>query len=351
MGSGSTEGGRGNRRGLALIGALVLVLLLVVGVAAVVVVGNRNRDAPLAAVRAYVEAIARGDAAAAHAAVDPATYADGVDPALAGAALASAQARVVIERVSLEHDADLAEDIVEVRVDYALASSRHSAVLRAQRADTGLVDTWRVLDPLLVAMRVQTNEPAFDTATLGGVVVPVSGPRPQGFPERRFFVYPGVYELRGLESRYLRAAQKTVTVNRIGSGERPADTANLTDAVVSYQATPELTSTVATRLAEHITACFADAPKAPPGCPPDVYAYADEGVRLLRQPDLRSIAHYQVDYRADGDIEPSLRLRAENGRLAHTGHDGGERRQSFYAYGRVVVTPEDGLSITFTSEL
>lgn len=351
MGSEVAGGGRGTRRRALLVGGLVLVLL-VAGVVGAVVVGDRNRDAPVAAVRAYVEAIARGDAAAAHAAVDPTTFADGVDPALAGAALASARTRIVVERVSLEHDADLAEDVVEVRVDYALASSRRSAVLRAQRADTGLVDTWRVLDAMLVPVRVQTNETAFDTATLSGVVVPVGGPHFQGFPERRFFVYPGVYELRGVESRYLRAQPRAITVDRAGSGERPANTdATLTSAAIDYRATPELTSTVATRLAEHITACFADAPEAPRGCPPDVYAYADRGLRLLRQPDLRSIAHYQVDHRADGDVEPSLRLRAENGSLAYTGHDGRERRQSFYAYGRIVVTPEDGLTITFTSEL
>jgi hypothetical protein len=343
---------RRSRRAVA--AAIALTVLLVAGIVVGTVAVNHNADAPLAAVRAYVDAIARGDAAAANAAVDPRHFADGVDRALlTDDVLGSAAQRIVVRQVDLNFDADIAADVVKVDVTYDLGNTQTSVVLRAKRAGTtaGLLHDWRVIDPLLVPVRVETNEARLDTASLGGATVPVSGPVRDGFPERHFFVYPAIYELRGHESRYLTAAPNPVVATGRDFEERPADTDTQTaEAQLSYRATPELVKTVTGRLATYVADCVARAPDVPPNCPYFLDAYADfaTNIRLHRQPTLDSIQSYQVDYRPDGTTKPSLRFAAGSGSFSYVGSDGEDRNQEFSASGRIVVTPDDDLTVTFT---
>ena len=334
----------------AVVSAVVVVVLLVGGVVGTVLVTNRNQDAPVAVVREYVDAIARGDATAANAAVDPRTFAEGVDLALLSDKV-SAKERITVEDVSLEPDAKLGADVVEVRVEYALGNTDSSVVLRVQRAGTtaGVLDDWRVIDPLLVPVRLETNVPTLDTASLGGVPVPVGGPSDNGFPQRPFFVYPAVYDLRADESRYLDGEPKPVVATSLELGERPMYSDDQTvRAAVPYQATPDLTSMITTQLADHVTACFAGKQT---GCPLQVVGYEPGSLRLDRQPTLESLTSYQVEYQADGSTEPMLAFRAENGRLTYFDEEGDEHSDGFRITGRVVVTPEDEVTITFTDDL
>ncbi len=338
----------------AVVAALALTVLLVAGIVVGTVVVNHNADAPLAAVREYVDAIARGDAAAANAAVDPRHFAEGVDPALlTDEVLGSASRRIVVREVDLRFDADIAADVVEVDVTYDLGDTQTSVVLRAKRAGTtaGLLHDWRVIDPLLVPVRVETNEARLDTASLGGATVPVSGPVRDGFPDRRFFVYPATYEVRGHESRYLTATPNQVVATGKDFEERPADTDTQTaEAQLSYRATPELTSAVTSRLATYVTDCVARASNMPSNCPYFLKASADfaTNIRLRRQPTLDSIQSYQVDYGPEGTTKPSLRFAANSGSFSYVSSEGENRNQEFSANGRIVVTPDDDLTVTFT---
>lgn len=327
----------------------MLAALLVAGLVVVVVVSGRNQDAPLVAVREYVEAIARGDAGAANAAVDPRAFSPGVDPALlTDAVLGSATERIVLDDVELDLGADLDSDVVAVRVTYTLAKRPSTIVLHARRAGTtaGVLDRWQVIDPLLVPVRVATNEAALRGGTLGPAPIPVTGP---GRPEQRFFVYPAVYELRGAESRYVRAELVEVVANRPEYGEPPKDTdEQVVRAALTYRATPELVSVATTRMTEHLTACLATSPRVPPGCPFELYGRAEEGganLRLVQQPVA------SVEYVHKGDpSNPFLALHARDGRVAYT-ERGRERTATFLVHGRVVVTAEDDVTVTFTPSL
>jgi hypothetical protein len=340
----------------AKVAALVLAVLLVVGVTGGIVVFNHNVDAPVDAVRAYVDAIARGDATTANRLADPKRFGDGVDPKLlTDEVLRSAKERISVKEVHLD-DGNASSDVVAVRVEYSLGTNQGATVLlRAKRSGTtaGVFHEWQILDPLLVPVRVETNEPQLETASLGAATVPVSGSDYGGFPEHRFFVYPGVYDLRGHESRYLSADADPLVATSHGYGYRPADDENqLARAVLWYRATTELTDTVRTKLAGHVTACVAAMPKVPRNCPEELSTYADfaTGVRLARQPVIESISSYQVEYHADGTTEPSLRMIARDGRFSFDYH--GERdNEEFMVYARLLVTPADDLTVTFTEAL
>ena len=340
----------------AKISALVLAVLLVVGVTGGILVTNHNVDAPVDAVREYVEAIARGDATTANRLVDPAGFADGVDPdLLTDEVLRSAKQRIEIEDVNLYFDADLSADVVGVQVEYDLGQNRGATVvLRAKRAGTtaAVLHDWRVIDPLLVPVSLGANEPRVDTARFGAATVPVGG-MGSGWPQRRFFVYPGVYALRGRDSRYVTAEPKDVVATSTGYDERPANTGGqVVESWLAYRATPELLRAVDSKLTPHLTACFAAVPNVPRDCPAELRLDADyaNGARLGRRPVIASIEAYQVDY-AGERTEPALRMRAENGRYTYTGADGEPYNTEFTVYARIVVTPEDDLTVTFTSAL
>jgi hypothetical protein len=336
--------------------AVVVVVLAAAAITGAVVVSGRNEDAPVEAVRAYVDAIARGDARAANALVDPKSFGTGVDPALlTDELLRSAKQRITVDDVAVDFSSDLDADVIEVDVDYFLAGRQFSVTLRAKRAGTtaGLLHEWRVIDPLLVPVLAQTNEPRLETARFGAGTVPVSGTEYGGFPQRRFFVYPGVYELGGHPSRYLSAPPKDVVAANLDYGARPADSADYdVTGVVYYQATTELKDTLTDRMVDHAAACVAAVPKAPANCPYTILSSADlvTSMRVDRQPAVGSIQTYQVDY--DGErTEPSLRMMSVPGTFAYTDIDGAKGTELFTVYARIVVTPDDELTITFTMEL
>jgi hypothetical protein len=338
----------------AKVAALVLSVLLVAGITVGIVVINHNQDAPVDAVRAYVDAIARGDASAANAMVDPERFDDGVDPdLLTDEVLGSAKQRITVEDVSLGFDANLSADVVDVQVTYKLGKFGATVLLRAQRAGTtlGVLKNWRVIDPLLVPVRLETNEPEFDTASLGAATVPVGGPVSDGWPERRSFVYPAVYELRGHHSRYLTAGPaEVVATGRVAYDARPANIdEQLAHAALQYQATPELGDEVTTRLTDHVTACVAAAPKVPGDCPWELDAYADfgTGIKLVGRPVVDHLTAYPDEYRRDGKTKPSLRFTGE-GQFSYVDEEGEPDETTFFAYGRVVVTPDDDLTVTFS---
>jgi hypothetical protein len=336
--------------------ALVLAVLLVGGITGGIVVIRHNESGPVDAVRAYVDAIARGDASAANAMVDPARFGKGVDPdLLTDDVLGSAKQRIRIEEVRVDPGTDFSADIVDVQVTYELGKFGATMLLRAQRAGTtlGVLDDFQVLDPLLVPVHLETDQPLLDTVELGDTAtVPVGGWAPDGWPERPFFVYPGVYELRGHDSRYLTSTLDDLVAAHDGYDERPSRTEKpQSRSLVHYEATTELADAVSTRLARHLSACVAAVPKVPGDCPWVLDAYADfaTGVKLEDRTVLESIETYQVEYRPDGKSKPPLGFTA-NGEFSYVNEEGERARQQFTAYGRIVVTPDDDLTVTFTQE-
>jgi hypothetical protein len=162
-----------------------------------------------------------------------------------------------------------------------------------------------------------------------------------------------VYELGGHPSRYLSAPPQDVVAMNLDYGARPADADgyDVTE-VVYYRATTELKDILDDRMADHAAACVAAVPKAPANCPYTILSSADlvTSMRLDRQPVVGSIQTYQVDYEGER-TEPSLRMISREGLFAYTDIDGARGTEVFIVYARIVVTPDDELSITFTMEL
>jgi hypothetical protein len=333
------------------IGALVLAVLLVVGVTVGFIVTNLNRDAPLAEVRAYVDAIARGDASAANAMVDPARPGSGVDTALlTDEVMRSAKQRITVEDVRLSPGADPSADTVEVLVQYALVSEQpFTATLRAQRAGSaaGVLERWRVIDPLLVPAVIETNVPSLGTASLGPATVPTSGITADGWPERRLFVYPAVYEVRGHKSRYL--ASNALTMPAIGHQWSGTVARPVFRTTLHYEATRELVDAVNTRIPGYVTACFAALPRTPRDCPRRLTLWSQNftGIRLERQPRVEEIEVYDRLY--DEATKPSLLFSPDNGAFSYIA-DGKRQRTYLHADGWILVSPDDHLTITFTSQ-
>ncbi|HWM01450.1 MAG TPA: hypothetical protein VNP92_03850 [Actinophytocola sp.] len=343
------------------IAGLVVVVLVVTGV---IVVSMRNDDAPTDAVREYLDAIARGDGPTANALVDPRSFAKDVDPKLLTDALRSAKKRITVEEVNVAKGADLNADMVGVEVAYRLnhrmrggLGARGAATLRVKRAGTtaGVLDEWQVIDPLLVPFIVENNQAWLRPASLDGTPVPVSGPALDGWPERRFYVYPGVYELHGHKSRYLKATPQTVVAESAPSyDERPHDGKPPAEELyLRYEASAELTSTVADRLTDHVTACFAAVPKVPDNCPGDLskrLSYVTD-IRLTQQPDPPTFDRNALEYYTDDELESSWSFQADNGSFSFIDEDFPEddeqRTESLTTYGSIDITPDDDLTVTF----
>lgn len=326
--------------------ALAVLIVAVLALAGVITVSVHNGDAAADAVREYVDAIARGDGAAANAAVDPKGFADGVDPELLTSTLEGARERISVREVALSPSAERGADVVPVQVTYTLDGADTTVELRARRAGAtiGVLHDWAVVDPLLVPVRIGTNEPRLDTATLGETTVPVGGTVETGFPDRRFFVYPGIYDLTGADSAYLSTAETQITATVPGYDTRPTnDDDQLTEVVMYYEETPELTATVNERLAAHVTACVA-APATPrPDCPDVVYrtGITDFVVDLMPIADQMTVA-------LDDPAEPSLLYTVDGGELSYTASDGTRFTTSFTLYCTLTVAPGDRLTVTFS---
>lgn len=320
---------------------MLVVALVVAGfvVAGFVVVGQRDGGSPMAVVLAHVEAVARGDGAAANALLAPGVRA--VDPAL----LAGASERITV--VGADQPAGAGTETAEVEVRYALGGTESTAVVAVRRTGTtlGLLDEWRVTGPLLVPVLVGSNDPNLTTARFGSATVPVGGPGIGDYPLRRFFAYPGGYPLRGHESRYLAAPEQSVRVSHRDAGDLPRGAGRAVTADLVYAATPALTAALTDRIADHLTACVAGLPELPPGCPHELYRVADPAsLRVVRPPVTATVVHERVRFDPDGSRPPNLRFTATGGLLAHAGGS-----TPFGTSGRVVVDQDDGLTVAFAT--
>ncbi len=199
---------------------------LVVGVV-VIVVGvvwhaqDEDLDGAEDAVRAYVALIAKGDASAANATVDP-SRSDKIDPRLLtdkvlGAASKHIEVREVAARpdwVSVVQPAGrmvvLPARQMAVEVRYRLDGKQHEVILVAQRDDgvLGFGRQWRVITPLTVPVSIGSNREGIGQARIGSVPVPtVEGVEEE---DKHLHVYPGRYTITADPSTYFTAKGYTL---------------------------------------------------------------------------------------------------------------------------------------------
>jgi hypothetical protein len=364
-GTGTAVGGRRRARLMIVVAGIALVVL---GVAAAVVWSVlRTAQGPAEAVRDYAALIAEGDAEGASAIVDPVAWADGKEGIasvlVSDEVLASSLEPFSVLDVELDEKADGGGDAavgstVVAEVDYAVGDERGRAALRVEREEDGPFGAtrWRVVDPLVVPIAVESNVPAVGPATLGGEQIELSGPSSAGAEQLIALVYPGEYQVIAPERTSFSAPTEYVLAlsDAEPSVEDPSAGAALppaTDVQLWFDPTPELVDTVAEALDEHLDACLEEATAMPDDCPA-VLAYLGRNVSALTitdRPEIDVLGAVGVDYVDGVPIRSPVGLRSTIGVIEYTGEDGARRDESF----RVVADLDvqgDTVDIVFRSE-
>lgn len=357
-------------------------VLFLAAVAWVVYSGIRVTVKPEDTVRDYLDLLASGDAAAASALVDPSSYTaydeysgEGLDaPVVTSGAPATAADDVVLDTATIdaaaagssEHlvvgelraDDDgyhlAVGDRLDVDVRYTVADVDGRTTLRVER----LPDTWygfpewRVVDPLLVPLRVETNLPEIGPASIASARIDVSGPRLDGASQRATMLYPGVYTLRATANEYLSADDQEVIVAEGNvTGSSSDDLGEVVDSAVVYRATDALEERVSAEAEAFVTSCFAALPEVGPECPTSLRLRADfaQDIAISDLPMLDGIATYSVDYAGGVASEPPLRATFSPGRFTSTA-DGFLDTTRFSLYAWISPTKDD-VTIEFRSGL
>ncbi|GAA1295223.1 hypothetical protein [Saccharothrix xinjiangensis] len=306
-------------------------------------VSSHNEDVPVTAVREYVEAIARGDATRANGLVDPGT--GDRTALLTDEVLSSARQRLVVGDVRTTSPQPWGE-VVEVEVDWRLSEPGFSSTrLRVQRtgAEFGVLDTWRVLDPLLASVVVETNEPRTSTARIGPATVPVGAPGHL----RAVPAYPAVYEVRGIGSRYLAAEPTEVSARP----DQPSRGQEFSRGRLEYTTTEALRAELDTRISEHLATCLSAADVGA-DCPHFVRNAASAGTRpvVLRPPALDDEQDH-VGLIGDSLLDrpspvPAVEFQAVGGPATYAYYE--EQRQvTARVTGIAFIGANDALTVTF----
>ncbi|MCS5722842.1 hypothetical protein N1028_17895 [Herbiconiux sp. CPCC 203407] len=361
-GAGTAVGGRRRARLLIVVTGISLVVL---GIAAAVVWSVlRTAQGPAEAVRDYAALIAEGKAGAASSLVDPVAWAEGREGVasvlVSDEVLASSLEPFSVLDIELGSDGTTEVAVgstVLVEVDYAVGDERGRAALRVEREHDGPfgASRWRVVDPLVVPIVVESNVPTVGPATLGGEPIDLSGPSFAGAEQLIALVYPGEYQVIAPERTAFSAATEYVLAlsDAEPSVEEPSEGAALPVAArvqLTFDPTPELVDTVSEALDEHLDACLEEATAMPDDCPA-VLAYLGRTVSNLtitERPEIDVLGAVGVDYVDGVPSRSPVGLRSTIGVIEYTGEDGARRDESF----RVVADLEvhgDAVDIVFRS--
>ncbi len=411
---GAGNGGRGRTRGRVVMWIALAVVVALVAAAVIVWAALRTRGGPVEAVREYVDLIAAGDAVGASQLVDPAQYTgyDGgsgpdspldssafvsagaevtasdalvLDPDMMAVVAGQASQRIEVTDVALDFgdSADVpVGETVDVEVDYSLRGVSSTALLRAERLD----DTWfgftrwRVVDPLLVPLVVQSNAPELGPALVradedrndrvatepahpdGGsahpaVEVPaeidLSGPDAEGASQRATLLYPGVYRIGGTTSTYLTAPAKSVVLADAAATSTPSEVlGDVVSTSLWFAPTPELSDRISDEATAFVASCLAAMPNPPADCPDELRARAGfaTDVVLDDAPVLDDITSYQTEHVDGVAVQPALRATFTTGRFDFTSDDGRRDDAIFFLYAWVHPDGDD-VTIEFRPSL
>jgi hypothetical protein len=341
----------------------LLVVLVVVGILVVLGIAGaiawsvaRTANGPDAAVREYVAMIAAGDASGANAAVDP-TRPDPEDPAdaemadalLGDTTLAASLEPLVPGEIGLGFDetADVAVgETVEVSVEYAVGDRPGSATLRVERTQDGAfgVVAWRILDPLVLPVVLESNVPEAGPALLGGSPIALSGSAVEGATQRTWLVYPGEYEISAPTSTYLAAAPERFVV--VGDTEGVvADPAlrRVTSSQVWFTPTALLIETMGEALAEHLDECLAAGAAMAEDCPAALKYVAATGTDLVLTdaPEVDFLGAAQTEHVGGEPVEPRIRMRSTIGEIEYTTASGSRFEESFQVVAGITAAGDE----------
>lgn len=313
--------------------AVVVVAVLVLGAVFAIMRIDASRT-PEAAVRDYLELVAKGDGPAADARVAPGDRA-------AATALRSATSHIAIGDVSADPTANGSET-VPVDVDYTVAGRPANATLRVRKVSSsfGVLTRWRVIDPLVVPVNIQTAVPSLATAYVGAARLPADGQDTAGYPQHTTRLYPGVYPVRGRRSAYLSAPPTTVTVGPEIDSPHPVTVP------INYAPTDRLRRLVTRKANTYIRACVAAGRKMPRDCPLSLRARADAAthMKITQRPRLEKLEPVQTRPHSD---DPPLYFSTYPLSVTYTSTDGTTDHEDIPVCGGVDVTARDIVTVTF----
>ncbi|PPG39329.1 hypothetical protein [Pseudoclavibacter sp. RFBA6] len=274
------------KRRLRIAGVCITIAVLVVTGSAIAITSVNTQRGAVAKVRAYVEAIAAGDATHAGELVDPNVETSQRDY-VSDAMLASASERItVLDVVETElspaapstswfedpaqEEQGSGRERRNVQVTYRLGGTTESTVLVAERTENEflLLETWRVVTPLVFESVAGTSH-AMDftigsvAATPGRVeTLTWEGSQPVSWVP--FSAYPAIYPVTGTESTFYSVASEPV---RVG----PVQDEHVPERNLIYTPTDALTEAVDAAVTAKIDQCVLSTDASPDGCPFSTY--------------------------------------------------------------------------------
>ena len=199
----------------------IILALVIAGVVAVNILNSYR--GPEKQVETYLSLIADGHAQDANKMVDPGAP-DSKRLLLTDEALGAATTRITSIDVE-KPDVDSDDDTTCVTATFRLDGQKLEHTFSLSRGDKeyGLLDNWEITDSAdnSLVSRVELSSTAFDSLTIGGQEVPLSGDgdRSSGFYETEQYVYFGVYSVSAGASRtkYLTPDTTSLEVYPAGS--------------------------------------------------------------------------------------------------------------------------------------
>lgn len=199
----------------------IILALVIAGVVAVNILNSYR--GPEKQVETYLSLIADGHVQDANKMVDPGAP-DSKRLLLTDEALGAATTRITSIDVE-KPDVDSDDDTTRVTATFRLDGQKLEHTFSLSRGDKeyGLLDNWEITDSAdnSLVSRVELSSTAFDSLTIGGQEVPLSGDgdRSSGFYETEQYVYFGVYSVSAGASRtkYLTPDTTSLEVYPAGS--------------------------------------------------------------------------------------------------------------------------------------
>lgn len=264
----------------ALIGGIVAGSVVVALIAGSIVVGAVNgANSPEAAARAYLEAIASGDAERANELVDP-NIPTGDRALLTNATMAGATELISDVKVTSEptSGSSTSSDTRYVSVSYRLGGVEQTGTLEVRRGEnTALVfESWDVVTPILVPIEVVTAQPTSVTVGGGTVDVEAGNEGYQGDVSAtgtpNVYVYPATYPIVGTDNEFFTYEPESVEATLTGIEYGSLDVELVSEPTEALQ--DALQEAVDAALDE----CAASTKSSPDGCPFAAYIWTGNPV-------------------------------------------------------------------------
>lgn len=355
MGAAGHRDGRRRRTTIVVAG----IGLLVLGLAATVTWSVlRTAESAESAVRDYVALLELGDAEAARQVVDPETWGQGRE-GFAAALVSDGVLRSSVEEFAvLDVETDEGADApvgatAVVGVEYAVGEERGRAALRVERQADGPFGAtrWRVVDPLVVPIVVESNVPGAGPATIGGEPVALSGSSVAGAEQLAALVYPGEYQLVPPDRRAFSAPTEYVLA--LGDTAEPAAEGAFEPTArvqLWFDPSAELVDTVSAALDEHVGTCL-ETPTAMPADCPALLAYLGRsvtGLSVRTAPEIDYLGSQQAEHVDGASVGSAVGMRSTIGVVEYTGQDGARHDESFRVVADIAVEG-DTVDIVFRS--